>query len=429
MKARKPDVGKYLEATNQDYSKCPRRPETGFSRVFEIFQSNPATPEHSFHPYTTMYSKFWPKGGLPGILHHYVCLPSSPCFATGVTNQLPCETQTDSLVTFECTATSSPKPHSLLFIGGLGDGLATTSYMADLVHALQPTEWSLFTLNLTSSYQSWGLGHLDRDTNEIAQCVQYIKEYKMDKFGDGKIVLMGHSTGSQCVLHYLYRPNPHTSIPRFDPTIEHIKRPETDGVIMQAPVSDREAIGWVLHEGIGGKSPTEVREIYENVETMARKHVRQGESFDTLLPLSMTSQIGYPANTPISCRRFLSLVSPDSPQSPHEDDLFSSDLSGEQLRRTFGMIKERGLLKSKLMVLISGADQSIPDWVDKERSLTRWRSATDHNGHNLIWDQVRSGVIPGASHALSNDDQAGPRKDLAERVMGYLGDLVKAKLQ
>lgn len=21
----------------------------------------------------SMYSKFWPKGGLPGILHHYVC--------------------------------------------------------------------------------------------------------------------------------------------------------------------------------------------------------------------------------------------------------------------------------------------------------------------------------------------------------------------
>lgn len=203
-------------------------------------------------------------------------------------------------------------------------------------------------------------------------------------------------------------------------------RLEIDGAIMQAPVSDREAIRWVLHEGIGGKSPAEVREIYENAETMARKHVRQGESFDTLLPLSMTPQIGYPANTPISCRRFLSLVSPDSPLAPGEDDLFSSDLSDEQLRRTFGMIKERGLLKSKLMVLISGADQSIPDWVDKERSLARWRSATDHNGHTLIWDQVRSGVIPGASHALSNDDQAGPRKDLAERVMGYLGDLVKA---
>ncbi|KAF4965901.1 hypothetical protein F66182_17992, partial [Fusarium sp. NRRL 66182] len=94
-----------------------------------------------------MYSKFWPKGGLPGILHHY----------------------TETLVTFEYTSSAVQQPHSILFVGGLGDGLATTSYTSDLVRALQPTQWSLFTLNLTSSYQSWGLGHLDRDTDEIAQ--------------------------------------------------------------------------------------------------------------------------------------------------------------------------------------------------------------------------------------------------------------------
>jgi dienelactone hydrolase len=326
-------------------------------------------------------------------------------------------------VTFEYTSAAARKPHSILFIGGLGDGLATTSYMADLVHELQPTEWSLFTMNLTSSYQSWGLGHLDRDTNEIAQCVRYIKEYKTEKFGSGKIVLMGHSTGSQCVLHYLYRPNPHTSIPAFDPDLQNIKRLPLDGAIMQAPVSDREAIRWVLHWGIGGNSPSEVREIYDKVEAIAKENVHHDQAFDSLLPLSMTGQIGYPPNTPISSRRFLSLVSPDSPQSPGDDDLFSSDLSNEQVGKTFGMIRQQGLLKSKLMVLISGADQSVPDWVDKEGLLQRWRNATDHNGEAHIWDNVRSGVIPGASHALSNDDQAGPRKDLAGRVLGYLGEL------
>ncbi|KAF7717876.1 Uncharacterized protein PECH_002726 [Penicillium ucsense] len=344
-----------------------------------------------------MYSKFWPKGGLPGILHHY----------------------TETLVTFEYASTAPRQPHSILFVGGLGDGLATTSYMCDLVRALQPTEWSLFTLNLTSSYQSWGLGHLDRDTDEIAQCLKYIKEYKSEKFGNGKIVLMGHSTGSQCVMHYLHRPNPHTSVPSFDPYLEHALRIPLDGAIMQAPISDRQAVQWVLSEGIGGKSGDEIRPVYEQLVSMAKATVARGESQDSLLPLSMTSYI-YPANTPISCRRLLSLISPDSPQSPGEDDLFSSDLSDEHLETTFGMIHQRGLLKHKLMVLFSGADQAVPEWVDKKKLMSRWQVVTDHDGKHEIWDQKYSAVIPGASHALSNDDQAQAREFLVEKVLGYL---------
>lgn len=291
--------------------------------------------------------------------------------------------------------------------------------MCDLVRALQPTEWSLFTLNLTSSYQSWGLGHLDRDTDEIAQCLNYIKEYKTSKFGSGKIVLMGHSTGSQCVMHYLSRPNPHTSTPSFDPDLEHILRMPLDGAIMQAPVSDREAVQWVLSEGIGGKTGDEIRPLYEKMVAIARESVAKGEPHDTMLPLWMTSHI-YPAKTAISCRRLLSLISPDSPQSPGEDDLFSSDLSDEQLKTTFGMINERGLLNHKLMVLFSGADQAVPEWIDKEKLLSRWQGITDHNGKYQIWDQEHSAIIPGASHALSNDDQAKPREFLVDKVLGYL---------
>ncbi|KAJ5152012.1 DUF1749-domain-containing protein [Penicillium capsulatum] len=332
-----------------------------------------------------MYSKFWPKGGCRG---------------------------------FSTT--------TLLFVGGLGDGLATTSYMADLVHALEPTPWSLFTLNLTSSYQSWGLGHLDRDTNEIARCLEYIKDYKTEKFGDGKIVFMGHSTGSQCVLHYLYRPNPFITAPAFDPHLENIKRLALDGAIMQAPVSDREAINYVLKEGFGDRSPADVQAMFKKAEAIAREAVRTDKDYDTVLPLSVTAQICYAANTPITCRRFLSLVSPESPASPQEDDLFSSDLRDEQLAKTFGMIKAQGMLKNQLLVLFSGADQSVPSWIDKEKLLSRWRDATDHNGEDQVWDREYSGIVPNASHALSNDDQAEPRKDLVRRVMGYLKNLERA---
>jgi hypothetical protein len=299
--------------------------------------------------------------------------------------------------------------------------------MSALVYALQPTQWSLFTINLTSSYQAWGLGHLDRDTTEIAQCIEYVNEYKQAKFGGGgKVVLMGHSTGSQDVLHYLYRSNPHTSLSSFDKDLQHMKRPVIDGAIMQAPVSDREAIHWVLEKGIGSKKASDCREAYEKLIAIAQEEARNNRACDTLLPLDITSQLGYPASHPVSCRRFLSLVSPDSPNTPQEDDLFSSDISDEQLDKTFGMIHERALLRYKLLVMPSGADQAVPDWIDKAELLARWQKAADRNGSAQIWDTENSGPIPNASHALSNDDQAEPRQYLVEKVQNYLSGLEKA---
>lgn len=199
-----------------------------------------------------------------------------------------------------------------------------------------------------------------------------------------------------------------------------MKRPAVDGAIMQAPVSDREAMLLVLEGGIGHNSPSKCRAVYEKMLSMAKEAARHDQTYDDLLPLSLTSQI-YPANTPISARRFLSLVSPDSPHMPSEDDLFSSDLPDEQLAKTFGMIQERGLLRNKLMVLYSGADQSVPDWVDKPKLLSRWRRAVDHDGKAQIWDEKHTTIIPNASHALSNDDQAEPRRILVEKVKGFLG--------
>ncbi|KAL4958851.1 putative siderophore biosynthesis lipase/esterase [Aspergillus stella-maris] len=377
-----------------------------------------------------MYSKFWPAGGLPGRLHHY----------------------TETLVTFEFTTSPTPKPHSLLFVGGLGDGLATTSYMADLAHSLQNTDWSLFTLNLTSSYSAWGLGHLDRDTDEIALCLKYIRDYKSGKFSnegstttaikekilgaggekkdgkkeEGKIVLMGHSTGSQCVIHYLTQPNPFNTKKAFDSDLEHTIRPKLDGAIMQAPVSDREAIQYVLSTGWMGRTSEQVKEIYNEIEKIAREEVGKNPDpdHDVLLPLHLTGVIGYPGNVPLSARRFLSLVSPDSPSRPGEDDLFSSDLGEDQLVQTFGKIRDSELLVKggKLMVLMSGSDQAVPGWVDKEAVLNRWRGVVDKHSKQdeEIWDGEGSGLVPNASHALSNDDQAEPRKDLVKRVMGYL---------
>ncbi|WEW55088.1 hypothetical protein PRK78_000516 [Emydomyces testavorans] len=323
----------------------------------------------------------------PGILHHY----------------------SEGLCAFEY-GDSDPKykPHSLLFIAGLSDGLGTVPFINDLVKALEPTNWSVFSVLLSSSYGGWGLGSLDKDVEEIARCVEYVRAYKAAQCQDtdGKITLMGHSTGSQDVLHYLYSSNPLQA-----------KRLQVDGAILQAPVSDRENLLNCL------RSSDVMTKEYNELVDLAKKNIASGGKNITL-PLASTSSIGFPSDVPISSHRFLSLASPDSPESPLEDDLFSSDLSDERLQRTFGAIGSRGILKNSLLVLPSGADEFVPSWVNKEKLLERWEQATKQVvGSRDIWD-VNSGIVTGAQHSPSGPDQENPRKELVYKVEKYLNNLV-----
>ncbi|KAL5357815.1 hypothetical protein BJX96DRAFT_163329 [Aspergillus floccosus] len=306
----------------------------------------------------------------PGVLHQYA----------------------SKLVAYEYTSTpATPKPNSLLFVGGLTDGLGTVPYVTTLAKALETTDWSLFHLVLTSSYKGWGLGSLDQDIEEIGKCVDYVRRVKGGSTPQPKVVVMGHSTGSQDVLHYLIAPNP---VPRDSAVgnadeLMHQPRPPLDGAIMQAPVSDREA---VLREV---RNVPEVKATYDQLVDMARRQV-PGE----VLPLNFTTKLGFPSNNPINAYRFLSLASPDSPAHPADDDLFSTDLTDQRLAETFGVVAKHGMLRSRLMALYSGEDEYAVPGVDKNTVLARWKKATNAGGEGT-WDD-NSAVIPGASHNVQD---------------------------
>jgi hypothetical protein len=312
-----------------------------------------------------------------------------------------------------------------VFIGGLEDGLCTVPYLKNLAAGLESTEWSLFSFIPSSAYDMWGAGRLGQDVEDIAQCVEYITKYKKQSLPASqtekspKIVIMGHSTGSQDVLHYLYSSNPLPTDTVFDKGLRHINRPALDGAIMQAPVSDREGILDGLTDEDGDFRDAEVEGAYLQLVEMAKTCTySSGNAYDVILPLSMTSKIGY-RPVPITARRFLSLVSPDGPENPGEDDLFSSDLSDKRLLETFGMIATRDLLKTKLLILYSGSDEHVPKKVDKVKLLERWREASDKS-YQKIWDDENSGIIPGASHNLGGDGEGDARQDLVNRVKAYL---------
>ncbi|KAL4899483.1 hypothetical protein BDW74DRAFT_171523 [Aspergillus multicolor] len=342
-----------------------------------------------------------PKKPTPGLLHEYA----------------------DRLVAFEYSSCNRIKPHTLLFISGLGDGLGTVAYLDNIVAALKDTQWSVFSPVISSSYGGWGTSGLGRDTDEMAKCIEYIREYKIGSLvgeSERKIVIMGHSTGSQDVMTYISSPNPRLPRPGLDPGHEHewipVLRPRVDGAIMQAPVSDRQAIEVVLREGNDRHSAEYMRKIVGDAVATAKKHTYEDyDGLDTIIPLPVTAAIGYPPSTAISSRRFLSLTSPDAPSRPSEDDLFSSDLRDERLRKTFGMIRHRGVLgrEKGLLVLYSGSDPAVPPHVDKERLLTRWQRATD--AERQYW-HAESGIIPGATHTLEGERQFEQRKELVRRT-------------
>nr|KMM72916.1 hypothetical protein CPAG_09206 [Coccidioides posadasii RMSCC 3488] len=331
-----------------------------------------------------------------GILHHYL----------------------DKLCAFEYGgSTPELKPHTLLFIAGLSDGLGTVPFINDIAKALEPTKWSVFSVLLSSSYSGWGMSTLDRDIEEIGSCVEYVRRYKGGRGHDkpGMIALMGHSTGSQDVLHYLYSPNPLQAG-------SGLKRHPVDGAILQAPVSDREYLLQTL--GTGSATSEALTKVYNELVALAKANVAAG-NMDTALPLAATAQLGYPHDVPLSSHRFLSITSPDSPESPLEDDLFSSDLNDDRLLQTFGAIGSRGMLKGSLLVLPGEEDEYVPMWVNKKMLLERWENATKQGaGGRDIWDTT-SGLVAGAFNSPGGRTQEEPRKELVSRVERYLNKMEK----
>lgn len=271
------------------------------------------------------------------------------------------------------------------------------------------------------------MSSLGKDVEEIAECVEYVRQYKADlaaqPAGPGKVALMGHSTGSQDVLHYLYAPNPLPQDPLFNAGLQHVTRPPIDGAILQSPVSDREALLFSRKSGTPEHSAEILTEVYTRAVDLAKSQTYTDDKQDMVVPLSMTAKLGFPGDSPVSCRRFLSLASPDSPQNPLEDDVFSSDLDDKRLQQTFGMIASRGLLNGTLLVVPGGSDPCVPPWVNKPELLKRWEAAVNFGAEGKkTWDE-RSGLVPGATHSPSGDDQAEPRRVLVSRVTSYLNQL------
>ncbi|CEP22847.1 unnamed protein product [Cyberlindnera jadinii] len=257
--------------------------------------------------------------------------------------------------------------NALIFIGGLGDGLLTVPYVERLT---LPQGWCVYNLLFSSSYTGWGLGSLDRDVEEMALLVQYLKSDKK-----GKIVLMGHSTGTQDCIHYLLT-----------------NGKDVDGVILQASVSDREAMEMSMgHEELG--------RINEAILKLQEAH-----GAEYIIPREYSDKF---FGAPMTCYRWLSMSLKGG-----DDDYFSSDLSDEQLRSTFGKVDK------PLAFLYSGDDEFVPSTVDKQSLVEHWSSFVPSQ-----YLSKESKVVPGATHNCGSKSKPESFSVLNESVSNFLSSI------
>lgn len=286
-----------------------------------------------------------------------------------------------NLCAFEPTPNSvRSSNNTLVWIGGLFDTLMSVSYPFVVAQVLPPT-WSLAMASLGSAGMSWGVSSIARDADEVAKIVRYFQE----KRPGGKVVIMGHSTGCQDCIEYVAGPNASS-------------RPSVHGLILQAPVSDREALVHSLSEA-----------QYAEPVKVAQQMVREGRPKDAL-PNALTA----PAfgRIAISAKRWLDIASPP-PAHEGADDYFSSDLPDERLISSFGKIPA----STPLLILYSGSEENVPPSVNTASLVWKWSRIVKDAGGQV--DENNSGLVPGASHNLNgNPDEVV--QDLSKRVIGFI---------
>lgn len=277
---------------------------------------------------------------------------------------------------FEPTPTSPNPSNLLIWIGGLFDTYHSVEYTYTLAKRL-PSDWSLAQVNLSSAATGWGTSSLGRDVSELSKIIGYFRKTRK-----GKIVIMGHSTGCQDCMHYITSKD------------ENGHREKVDGVVLQAPVSDAEAMAQAMP-----------KERLEQANKLAEHWISTGREEDCL-PQSLTS--GIFSKCPVTARRWLSM---SSPGGKGEDDYFSSYLSDERLRITFGKVNV------PLLILMGEKDEYVPPQVDSKALVARWVDIMTESKSPV--DNQSKELLGGATHNL-NGDPAQVVDELQKRVTAFL---------
>ncbi|KAL6771990.1 hypothetical protein ACKKBG_A28550 [Auxenochlorella protothecoides x Auxenochlorella symbiontica] len=214
----------------------------------------------------------------------------------------------------------SGRRHAIL-VGGLSDGMLFTAYCTPLARRLNAAGWACVQPLLSSSLSGWGLASLDQDAAELHLLAAALGR----EHGAEGVAILGHSTGCQDAVRYasLYAGGKDGAPPLM-------------GLVLQAPVSDREFLG--------------KQQSTAALAQRAQRMVEEGRGEDLL---GRADALG---GTPITARRFVALACGGG-----DDDMFSSDLSDAQLRELL-----KGAASVPSLFLLGAQDECYPAGCDVE---------------------------------------------------------------
>lgn len=254
----------------------------------------------------------------------------------------------DGMVAFESPQESDVHYGYIVFVGGLDDGFMSCQFITDLVESVSVKGYSVVQMLLRSSYAMYGTKSIADDVDDIDGLVATLIERYKDENNDlmPHLVLIGHSTGCQDVITYL----------RDGKAAECIT-----GAVLLSAVSDREYIQTL---------PQSTQHLAK-----ARQMIDEGKG-DALLDRAVWS-------VPITAQRYASLAGRLT-----QDDLFSSDLTDEELESLYAHVRVPSLW------IWGSADEFMPAHIDKERLGERveWAIKCDTC---LVF-------VKGANHKLEN---------------------------
>ena len=259
-----------------------------------------------------------------------------------------------------CSGSSEGRSGVVLFVHGIGEGLLAVPYLTLLGAELGKCGWALAQVQLRSAFRGYGVGSLAEDAEDVRAAARFATA----TLGFARAVVLGHSTGAQDAVAA-------ASLP--DCPIH--------GIILQGGVSDREAM---LMESEGDTR----RWLAAAADMVAQGHG------DRLLPAE-----AYDA--PVTASRYASLAGRMT-----ADDMFSSDLSEEELARQLGHVAVPTL------VLYSERDQYVPGDVDKRALVDRVCGA--------VAAEATGVVVEGANHEVAEE---AAQARLAAHIVAWLASL------
>lgn len=231
-------------------------------------------------------------------------------------------------------AAARPEPtRCLVLVAGLTEGLLALPYAGALAAAAAERGYSLVQAQLSSSYSGWGVGSLDADADDLLALSRCLRA----DHGCQGLVLMGHSTGAQDAVRFALRHGGGGG-GASDGNAAAAAAAAGDaapleGVVLQAPVSDRE---WLeaCHPAVIARLPD------------AEALVAEGRGGDVVM--RAPDDLG---GAPVSASRLVALA-----KRLGDDDMWSSDLTDAELSSLL-----RHMAPWPVLLLQSGADECAPD--------------------------------------------------------------------